>query len=230
MILQALAEYYQRKASDPDSPLPPPGFEYKAIPFIIVIDKEGRFVELEDTRAPSGNKLVAKSFLVPTAVKKTSAVAANLLWDTAEYVLGIDTRGKPERVIEQHRVFIKRITTLNSEDAGICAALAYLNETPQESLQGLPLWQEILSDNPLLTFRLQGADELICQRDAIQRWIADNGGDTEQRQACLVSGEIEPLERLHPPIKGVRGTQSSGANIVSFNLDAFRSFNTFHYT
>src|SRR5690606_23631872 len=33
-----------------------------------------------------------------------------------------------------------------------------------------------------------------------------------------------PVARLHPAIKGVRGAQSSGASIVSFNLDAFTSY------
>ena len=41
---------------------------------------------------------------------------------------------------------------------------------------------------------------------------------------CLVTGERAPLARLHPSIKGVRGAQSSGASIVSFNLDAFTSY------
>jgi CRISPR-associated protein Csd1 len=33
-----------------------------------------------------------------------------------------------------------------------------------------------------------------------------------------------PVARLHPAIKGVNGAQSSGAAIVSFNLDAFTSY------
>jgi CRISPR-associated protein Csd1 len=41
---------------------------------------------------------------------------------------------------------------------------------------------------------------------------------------CLVSGELAPIARLHPAIKGVMGAQSSGAAIVSFNLDAFCSY------
>ena len=41
---------------------------------------------------------------------------------------------------------------------------------------------------------------------------------------CLVTGERAPIARLHPSIKGVRGAQSSGASIVSFNLDAFTSY------
>ena len=37
---------------------------------------------------------------------------------------------------------------------------------------------------------------------------------------CLVTGEHTSIARLHPAIKGVRGAQSSGASIISFNLDA----------
>lgn len=39
-----------------------------------------------------------------------------------------------------------------------------------------------------------------------------------------MSGAQGPIARLHPSIKGVRGTQSSGASIVSFNLNAFTSY------
>jgi CRISPR-associated protein Csd1 len=41
---------------------------------------------------------------------------------------------------------------------------------------------------------------------------------------CLVTGEIEPIARLHLDIKGVRGAQAKGAALVSFNLDAFTSY------
>jgi len=39
-----------------------------------------------------------------------------------------------------------------------------------------------------------------------------------------VTGEKDTVERLHPALKGVRGANTSGANIVGFNLNAFRSF------
>ena len=42
--------------------------------------------------------------------------------------------------------------------------------------------------------------------------------------ACLITGVHAPLARLHPAIKGVWGAQTSGASIVSFNLDAFTSY------
>ena len=49
-------------------------------------------------------------------------------------------------------------------------------------------------------------------------------GGRQNEAVCLVTGERGPIARLHPAIKGVWGAQSSGASIVSFNLDAFASY------
>jgi CRISPR-associated protein Csd1 len=43
-------------------------------------------------------------------------------------------------------------------------------------------------------------------------------------QQCLVTGQIGPISRLHPKIKGVNGAQSSGASLISFNDDSFCSY------
>ena len=111
MILQALYDYYQRKAADPDQArrLPAFGLEDKEIPFIIELTAEGRPLGIIDTRQGDGKKKQARRYQVPKGVKRSSGVAANLLWDTAEYALGIDTKGKPERAAEQHAAFRQRI-------------------------------------------------------------------------------------------------------------------------
>lgn len=228
MILQALTDYYQRKQADPDPArrLPAYGFEEKEIPFILEIDARGRLVQILDTRSGNGKKKTAQRFLVPRAVKKTSGVAANLLWDTAEYVLGIDTRGKPERVAEQHAAFRARIDQLPAEmqaDTGIAAVRAYLDGIDFDALASAAVWDDIKTTNPLLSLRLHGDVELVCQRPAVTAVAADEPDD-EATVTCLVSGEDVAPERLHAAIKGVWGAQSSGANIVSFNLDAFNSY------
>lgn len=92
MIIQALSEYYRRKSMDPRSALAPQGFEEKPIPFLVVINNEGDFIQFEDTRELQGKKLVARKFVVAQARKKTSGVAANTLWDPADYVLGVDKK------------------------------------------------------------------------------------------------------------------------------------------
>jgi len=229
MILQALNDYYRRKqaAPDPKNRLPAFGLEEKEIPFILEIDAEGRLLNLADTRSGEGKKKTAQRFLVPQGVKKTSGVAANLLWDSAEYVLGVDTRGKPERVAEQRAAFRARIEALpetTREDAGIRAVLAFLASPDLSRLETLPVWPDILAVNPVMSFRLHGDLGLVCQRPAVMAAWADRGGDETPDGVCLVSGQAAVIERLHPAIKGVWGAQTSGANIVSFNLDAFNSY------
>ncbi|SEI97507.1 type I-C CRISPR-associated protein Cas8c/Csd1 [Nitrosomonas eutropha] len=220
MILQALCKYYERK---PD--LPRPGFEIKPIPFIIEINADGRFVQIEDTRTMAGKKKIARSFLVPQGVKKTSGIAANPLWDTTEYVLGVTSTGKPERVQEQHAAFLAKLEVLANEinDAGLNAICTFLHSPEKERLENNPLWSEIRDTNSILTFRLSGDKELVCQRPAVYT-LFENASTETEKIICLITGKPDHFERLHTAIKGVWGAQTSGANIVSFNKEAFNSF------
>ncbi|MBF0292333.1 MAG: type I-C CRISPR-associated protein Cas8c/Csd1 [Nitrospinae bacterium] len=225
MILQALKGYYDRKAQDPDGGVAPEGFEAKEIPFVVVIDEDGEFLQIEDTRSGDGKKKRAQSFLVPQGVKKTSGVAANLLWDSAEYVFGIDTKGKPKRVVEQHAAFKARLGELPKSDKGIQAINSFLSNVPFEKLEATSVWDEIKTSNPMMTFRLQGERELVCQRASIIKSLQLEVGDNDAPNGvCLMSGESSEIERLHPSIKGVWGAQTSGANIVSFNQRSFESY------
>jgi CRISPR-associated protein Csd1 len=229
MILQALREYYDRKSADPEGGLAPEGFEPKAIPFVLVLDANGRLMQVADRREGGGKKRVAKSVLVPRGVKKTSGVAANLLWDTAEYVLGVDTKGKPERAAEQHAAFRERLRNAFGDmpdDAGLHAVIQFLDRHRVDSLEALrrdPAWPEVLETNSVLTFRLHGDTDLVCQRPAVVAALTAKQ-DSAPDGLCLVSGDADAIERLHAPIKGVWGAQTSGANIVSFNLGAFSSY------
>jgi len=229
MILQSLDAYYRRKQTDPDpiNRLPAFGLEEKEIPFVVEIDGTGQLVNLVDTRTVEGKKKTGQRFLVPQGVKKTSGILANLLWDTAEYVLGVDTRGKPDRVAEQHAAFRARIEALPEsvrQDSGICAVLAFLDTLPRDKLETMPTWSDILATNPVMTFRMYKDLDLVCQRPAILAAALTTRSEEKADGVCLVSGESAVIERLHPAIKGVWGAQTSGANIVSFNLEAFNSY------
>lgn len=227
MILQALHDYYQRKQRNPDPArrLPAYGFEDKEIPFIIELDADGALLGLKDTRQLEGKKKVAARFLVPQGVKKTSGVAANLLWDTAEYVVGIDTKGKPERIVQQRAAFRDRIEALPAQDdPAIRAVLAFLGRDPVAELASQPAWPEVLETNPLMSFRVAPDTNLVCQRPEVVDGISHEAAPIDASGICLVTGRRSQTERLHSAIKGVREAQTSGANIVSFNLDAFRSF------
>lgn len=229
MILQALYDYYDRKqkSQNPDERLPQYGFELKEIPFIIEINTSGRLVQILDTRAVEGKRKRARKFLVPQGVKKTSGVAANLLWETAEYVLGVGSSKNKHR-IEKMRGFEARIHNLSSSagsDEGLIAVMAFLQHPDMNELKRDSAWQEIQNTNPVLSFRLHGDINLVCQRPLVLDAIRlDLSTSSEQSGICLITGEMQPIERLHSSIKGVWGAQTSGANIVSFNCRSFESY------
>ena len=230
MILQALDSYYHRKCddADPAQRLPAFGLEQKEIPFLLEITHAGDLVQLVDTRILNGKKKVAQSFRVPQGEKKTAGVIANLLWDTLEYVLGVDTKGKPDRVQEQHTQFLARIQALPAsaqDDIGIQAILQFFDRADWAVLEAQAAWAQALEANAVMSFRLHGDVDLICQRPAVIKAALNAAAPTDTKCAmCLVSGDDAPVQRLHTAIKGVWGAQTSGANIVSFNARAFESY------
>lgn len=70
MILQALADYYHRKSTQDDSPIAPPGWENKEIPYVVVISSSGSVVQVESTVEGEGRTKRAKVQLIPAAVKR----------------------------------------------------------------------------------------------------------------------------------------------------------------
>ena len=225
MILQALNSYYQRMDAHQPGALAPYGLERKSLPVIIELDHQGGVHQINISK----DKQTPKLYVLPKAVKRASGIAANLLWDNAEYVLGLPRPGgKAARVAEQHQAFVERLRQLRCDDVGVQALLSFMASLDLVSLQQRPDFDaEFFATNPNVSFQLADDTCLICERPAVREAAlasisAPSADDLEG--FCLVSGESASIERLHPSIKGVWGAQSSGANIVSFNLAAFSSF------
>ena len=231
MILQALYDYYQRKATDPDPArrLPAFGLEDKEIPFIIELTAEGRPLVITDTRQGEGKKKVARRYLIPKGVEKSANIAANLLWGTAEYALGVDSRGKPERVVKQHAAFRKRIAELPEsvrQDVGIQAIESFYADYGLAALVDDPAWPEIVESNPNITFRLfDDSGLLICQSSSVVSVSQSVVEGERETVPCLITGMPTQANRLETKIKGVWDAQPAGANIASFDKEAFTSFN-----
>jgi CRISPR-associated protein Csd1 len=229
MILQELVRYYDRRCADADPAqrLPAFGLEDKEIPFVIELAGDGTVLQLKDTRVPEGKKLRAKSYLVPLGEKKTSGVKANLLWDTAAYVIGLARERKGKAELTPAQAYRQRIEALPDTalgDAGVQAVLAALTRNDWSVLEEHANWAEIAESNPVMTFQLGGDAELVCQRPAVVAAAMPAAAPDDAIGVCLVDGTRQPVQRLHASIKGVWGAQSSGANVVSFNARAFESY------
>ncbi|MEI2742667.1 MAG: type I-C CRISPR-associated protein Cas8c/Csd1 [Candidatus Competibacter sp.] len=227
MILQALSDYYQRQKVD----LPPFGYELNdRIPFTIILNEEGKFIDWEDNRIGEGKKKRARSFFVPQSQKRPGTKGwqtAFLLWDHIGYVLGHDPED-PELAKKQHQSFKERLAKDfpdSSFDVGVFSVAKFLKDSNFDLLYEHPAWSEIKNSPVNITFRLQGDLCLICQRPKVREFIARLESDnTAGKARCLITGEISSIARLHIAIKGVRGAQTVGADIVSFNFGAACSY------
>lgn len=232
MILHALTQYYQRKAES-DGGVAPEGFENKEIPFIIVIDKQGKFIQLEDTRELKNKKKVARTFLVPKGLGRSGSKSyevSNLLWDHYGYVLAYAGEKGQEQADKQHVSFTANVNELKQalpDDAGVAAVAAFLASAEEKSkVMQAANWAECAKVKGCnLSFRLvDEAVDLVCQSKLVQVYVSQANqaqSDNIPKGICLVTGNLAPIARLHNAIKGV---MPKPAPFTSVNLSASESY------
>ncbi|GAH57237.1 unnamed protein product, partial [marine sediment metagenome] len=208
MILQALKEYYDRKVADSESDIAPEGFERKSIPFLIVIDRNGKFINLEDTR-----EKIAKTFLVPRSKPRSGSLSYKttfLLWDHAGYVL---QHPDDKKAKNQHKAWLRLLKELPPEldnNEGVTAILKFYDSGGVKDVKSHPKWNEctkVLSCN--MTFKLAGEMLPIPCCQAVQDYIKqgsksssniiDESKSIEGKVIgrCLVTGEVGEIVRVH---------------------------------
>ena len=233
-ILQSLVARYDRMV--PGGTLPVPGFAPAQISFAIVLAADGSYVTTHDERVSQGKTNRPRIVLAPAAPKRSSGIASAAFWDKTSYVFGRsapDLAATPakqardaERLTKEHAAFITRHLALldGVDDPGCQALLAFLRSWSPARFDSLVLATDMLDQN--VAFRLQNdGGRFIHDHQAVRDALAVEAGarDGSARSMCLVTGTVGPIARLHPSIKGVMGAQSSGAALISFNLDAFTS-------
>lgn len=225
-ILASLARLYDRLAAQGTAPAF--GYSQQNIGFLISLNPDGSPVgEPSDLREGEGRKRTARVMAVPQPSKRTSGIAPNFLWDKTAYVLGV-TALEGKRTAQEHQAFVDRHREwlAGSDDEGLLALLRFLDFWTPEKFAELG-WAEEMKDQNVV-FALESerlANVRIHDRQATRDLWARLSAEGEKAEGiCLVDGNRGTVARLHPAIKGVWGAQSSGASIVSFNLEAFTSY------
>lgn len=229
MILQALNNYYDRLKDDADKDIPLFGFANRKIHFALLIDQEGRLVQVRDLRESKNNKTFPKQMIVPKKLEERSGnkIDPCFMWDNTMYVFGMDSKGKDERSLLAFEAFKEFHHKLgdNLDDEGMKAMLSFLDSWNHEDAFSLKYWDEMAGRN--IVFQLDGdTQQFLHERPKIKEtWLRHIREESSDYLAtCLVSGEGTSIARIHPAIKGVRGAQTKGAAIISFNLKAFKSY------
>lgn len=231
MILQALTDYYQ--ALEQAGKIDAPGWAPVKVSFALLLSEGGALDQVIDiqTEQPRGKKMVLapQTLSLPAPVKRTVGVAANFLCDNASYLLGIDNKGKPQRTrecFEASKSLHERLLA-GVDSPAARAIVAFFRSWDPDAAREHPALAEhldaILSGGNLIFRTLDG---YVHSDPAVRRaWDAAYQSEGDGPQGiCLVTGELGPVEIVHPAIKNVAGAQPSGAALVSFNAQAFCSY------
>ena len=249
MILQELVARYAREAAR--GRVAPYGSSMERVDFVLVLDKSGRAIDVQDLRDGKKTPRIA----LPTPPKSTGNIAARYLYGNSSYVLGAMTEPQvkklpskekgvrnpklaeaktnkvEKRCADEHAAWITyhREALASSDDTGLQAVLAFIETWTPDQIKGLCYADELTSGT--IALRLDGdtnecgAPRFIFDRPAAREiWERLSAPTDAVEGVCLVTGKAGPIARLHPSIKGVSGAKSTGASLVSYNCEAVEHF------
>lgn len=215
MILQALYDYYHRCGD-----LPQKGMELKEIGFLIVINKDGHFLRFEDRRI---DKKQAQRFLVKKHVGRTSALAANYLYDNSGYVFGYSDKGDSTAQYETFKDKVESIYGLYPDNESLIAVHKfYQQEQPivLEQMKRDPLWPEIEKNlnkkYSTFSFLVEGDTEIVAAKTELLDMKDD--APSEEGRVCIVSGKKGSIVETTTATM-IPGSQAT-AKLVAFQVSS----------
>ncbi|WP_293972525.1 type I-C CRISPR-associated protein Cas8c/Csd1 [uncultured Ruminococcus sp.] len=233
MVLQSLVNLYEVLA-DKDK-VDKQGWAKSKASYGLVVDENGVLTNVISlkTTDKSGKKEVASQISLPMPVKKSANIAANFLYGTASYLFGNDRKGNPERnkkCFEASKSLHKKL--LSDDDSSAAKAILLYYENVDIANIESYLINIGCNENVITDIFKNGANLVFMPlgrlatdyNDICECWNCHYGKNESGSEICLVTGKKLPVSRLHPVIKGVRGGQSMGTSLVSFDKPAFESF------
>ena len=234
MILQSLVNYYEILANDEDSNIPKLGYCKANVSYAVNLSLDGELINVIPLKigVQRGKKIVEvpQSMEVPEQVKKTITVKSNFLCENSSYIFGVDNKGKPERSKECFEAFKQLHTDIlqGVDNATAKAVVNFVNNWDIDKAMEHPALTEYLDEMLSVAnfvFKVNGEEFVHHNKEIRQVWEKYNlCSENSSVMQCLVTGKEGSIARLHPSIKGVRGAQSVGGSMVSFNERAYESY------
>lgn len=232
MLLQSLVKLYETLAQKGE--IERSGWNPVKISYGICLDNDGnidRIISLKQKTA-DGKKEIPKPISLPMPVKKASGVVSNFLYENSTYLFGYDSSGKPDRAAKAlQSCKEKHCKILENCDSNAAVSIKkffdHAVENVQDTLLSCGCTQSMIDD-----ILGKGANMLLMPLgkypfdfDEICRaWDESYANSDGKKGICLVTGKYDNIAVLHPLIKNVKGAQSAGASLISFNGSAFESY------
>lgn len=238
MILTALVHLYEELCKQ--GKIQAEGWGIAKVTHRILLDKEGHLCGIISARKKvqrgKTEREVPCEMCVPLPVTRSSGVKANFLCDNSSYFLAVDDKGKVQRTIQcfEAAKMLHHQVLEHCHSPVAKAILHFFDTWGSDKAEKDSLIQENLKDittaGSNFVFQVDGVDAI--EDEEIKRsWEnfkgtsqADEDGTSLAGQCLITGADNQKIALLHPKIKGVRGAQTSGANLVSFNAPAFCSY------
>jgi CRISPR-associated protein Csd1 len=228
-MIKELAEFGNRKRIETNNC--EDSLDYEMIDIIIEISKEGDFKNIYSTEKES----IVEDVIRTEDKGRTSGIVPRLLVDNAQYVLGFPNDKK--RAIECLQKFRDKIEKYKSIDELLPIIRFYdkkelgLNKA-YEAFK-LKIEKKELDERGTIAFFLDGSENFLHESQTvfnaiIEKYTKDeNEKKGNDNKPCAICGSIEYRTKniaVHGVIKKVPDGQTAGCSLVSYNADAFESY------
>lgn len=247
MLIKALCDYYDILAVKGN--VLPAGYSKVNIHYKISLTEDGRIDELIDCQKDElielGNKTKKKKvpveMVMPERTEKPG-IDANIAEHRPLYIFGLNLDkdhltpdDRTDKAKKSHMAFVKANLdfTENLQSPIISAFRNFLlswkpeEQTENELILGLGKDYQKAG----FAFCLSGEPDCLLHEDQElkKKWEKEYAGktvegDTARTAQCAVTGETEPIARIHSKIKGVYGGLATGSVLIGFNNDSENSY------
>ena len=246
MLISALCDYYDDLARD--GKVVPEGYSEQAVHYLIALNPDGTIDNLinwqltEKTVAKNGKvkeRFVPRTVLLPLRSEKPG-IDFNMIEHRPLYIFGLNytdngfsADDRTEKARKSHALFkeesLKRISGLDTPIVN--AFCAFLETWVPERETENPMLSELgkAYKNSYFAFCLSGHPEILLHEDEQIKDVWERSFE-EMNQAgecvtqCAVTGEVQPIARIHNKIRGIPGGQPAGTVLVGCKTSAGWSY------
>lgn len=240
MLIKALCDYYDVLAAE--GKVLPDGYSKQNVHYLICLTLDGKideivnFQTIERTTAKNGKikeKFIPKEVVMPLRTEK-SGIDGNIIEHRPLYIFGLNFVGdkfspydNTQKAEKSHEIFVEEnLKFIEGLDSPVINAYrAFIenwqpeNETENSYLLGLGK----AYNNSYFAFCLSGRPDLLLHEDLLikekwERQYAESNTDSDKiKSQCTITGEIEPIARIHRNLKGIVGGHTKGCSLICFN-------------
>lgn len=249
MLIQALCNYYDILLSRDD--VIPETLSPVDVSFLVSLTPGGKIDEIISLKRPVVNSKGRERFedrkiIMPVPRTNPSTEFSNLVEYRGKYIFGLDYDSKSKTLtpaknnqgkLTTHHVKFKETALKFIESMDSPVINAYRNfvmnwnpvdEVANEHLLGIG---KEFTGSTKFVFCLTGfPEQFLHDEPQIQAaWLktlrdAETDDDRSIKGQCAITGSVAEIARLHDKISGVRGGQTSGTSMISFNNDSENSY------